>query len=383
MNILVTGGAGFIGYHLVQLLAEMGANVCVVDNLLPQVHGEGPTFPEFPKNVDAILGDVRDRRLMERILRPGFDVVYHLAALTGVGQSMYEIENYVDVNCRGTATLLDAISGAPKRPKKIILSSSRAVYGEGRSRCVKCNLEFYPNARSERRLALQSWEHPCPQCGSDGAPLGSTETTSLRPASIYAITKMLQEQLWQTIGETHNIPCVIYRYFNVYGPRQSLSNPYTGILSIFARRLKNGQSIDVYEDGKETRDFVYISDVTQANLMACTQDVTGIFNVCSDEAISVYAIAQTLTDMFGLPSDTVEITGHYRLGDIRHGIGSCELARQAMGFQPVVGYREGLAKLVRSLPEKDLSDLANLDQIAQDELLSHGLFSERLVSGMA
>jgi dTDP-L-rhamnose 4-epimerase len=372
-RVLVTGGAGFIGCHLVKRLADEGAHVVVLDSLLEQVHGKNAVFPEFAGNVELVQGDIRDRRLVEKTLEIGFDYIYHLAALTGVGQSMYEIEEYVDVNCRGTATLLDAVINFTKKLKKIVLSSSRAVYGEGCCRCQTCNLTFYPDMRGRERLDGHLWEHPCPECGCDSQPVESTESSLLRPTSVYGITKMMQEQLWQTIALSYRIPYTILRYFNVYGPGQSLRNPYTGILSIFSRRLKNGEFVEVYEDGKELRDFVYVGDVCEANLLARRPDITGAINICSGERTNVYDIARHLADICGSPSNGFGITGHYRIGDIRHGIGSSDLARRVLNYNPSVGLRQGLELLVNSAFKEDLSSLSGVDRLAQGELQARGL----------
>ena len=227
MRILVTGGAGFIGQRLVRQLAERGHDIIVVDNLSPQIHGEGVSFPPFPPSVKTIHGDIRNAALMAEVATLGLDQVFHLAAGTGVGQSMYQIEEYTDVNCRGTAVLLDALAGAAKKPTKIVLSSSRAVFGEGRAKCTKCKHEFNPGNRRPDRLAAGQWEHACPMCGSDAAPVPSEEGTRFNPTSIYGITKQVQEQLCELFGRAHGIPVVVLRYFNVYGPGQSPSNPYT------------------------------------------------------------------------------------------------------------------------------------------------------------
>lgn len=378
MRFLVTGGAGFIGRSLVKALLSKGHSVIVLDCLLPQVHGDSAGFPDFSGDIQMVLGDIRDRSLVDDILGKGIDVVYHLAAMTGVGQSMYQIEEYVDINCRGTATLVDAIIASRKRPQKIILSSSRAVYGEGRVQCTQCGVEFYPMSRAEQRLLEEHWEHACPKCGGDGAPLPSIETTPCHPTSIYGITKQMQEQILGLAGQAYDIPVVVLRYFNVYGPGQAPNDPYTGILSIFSRRLMNGLGVEIYEDGHELRDFVYIDDVVRANLLAGEQPVSGIYNVCSDQAASVYEVALMLAKLFGFSADALTISGKYRVGDIRHGIGSRQLAGDVLGFLPHVTVDAGLKYLVAWMMTQNTASAEDQDQRAEDELRSRGLLRCRM-----
>ncbi len=377
MKILVTGGAGFIGQRLVARLVEAGDAVTVLDSLIPQVHGQEATFDQLDRNVECVHGDIRDRPLLEKVVKVGFDVVYHLASLTGVGQSMYNIEEYVDVNCRGTATLLEALTGAGvPRPHKIILASSRAVYGEGHQRCTVCEVEFYPKTRSESQLSLPdpNWEHGCPKCGSESQPLPTLESAPLQPTSIYAMSKVAQEQLCNIVGDAYDVPVTIFRYFNVYGPGQSMSNPYTGILSIFSRRFMNGQNVEVYEDGLESRDFVYVDDVVQANLLASKQEASGVFNICSGKATTVYEVAQLLAQFSGRSEESIIINGKYRVGDIRHGLGSWERAGKLLEYRPKYDLQSGLEQLSIWLAEQPLSQQIDSDQIAQEELKSRGLF---------
>ncbi|MCX6031745.1 MAG: NAD-dependent epimerase/dehydratase family protein [Chloroflexi bacterium] len=373
MRVLVTGGAGFIGRSLVKALSDNGHSVIVLDSLLPQVHGERAVCPDFAGDTQVIRGDIRDGRLMGDILGGGIDIVYHLAAMTGVGQSMYQMEEYVDINCRGTATLMDAIVTSRKRPRKIILSSSRAVYGEGHLQCACCGFEFYPMSRSEERLHCHQWEHACPRCGADSLPLPSLETSPRQPTSVYGLTKQVQEQILELASYAYDIPVVVLRYFNVYGPGQSPTNPYTGILSIFSRRLMNGLGVEIYEDGHESRDFVFIDDVVQANLLACEQSVSGAFNICSGEATSVYEVALMLAGLLGYPADVLTISSKYRVGDIRHGIGSRQTAGSALGYYPRVPLSAGLEKLVMWMLAQKLDAVDDPDHRAEDELRSRGL----------
>jgi dTDP-L-rhamnose 4-epimerase len=384
MRILVTGGAGFIGQRLVRQLAERGHDIIVVDNLSPQIHGEGVSFPPFPPSVKTIHGDIRDAALMAEVAALGLDQVFHLAAGTGVGQSMYQIEEYTDVNCRGTAVLLDALAGAAKKPTKIVLSSSRAVFGEGRAKCTKCKHEFNPGNRRPDRLAAGQWEHACPMCGSDAAPVPSEEGTRFNPTSIYGITKQVQEQLCELFGRAHGIPVVVLRYFNVYGPGQSPSNPYTGILSIFSRRMIAGEPIDIYEDGKEARDFVFIDDVVNANLLAGEKDSEGVFNICSGESVSVHEVAMRLARLANHDVERIQVSGKYRIGDIRHGIGTWAHAADSLGYSPKVDLTEGLSRLLSWMRSQDLANIpSGIDSVAEKELRERGLLGNGAQAGGA
>ena len=384
MQVLVTGGAGFIGQRLVRKLAGNGHKIIALDNLSPQIHGENPNFPAFPDSVRTVRGDVRDAALMTEVAAMGIDTVYHLAAGTGVGQSMYQIAEYTDVNARGTAVLLDALAAAEHLPRKIVLSSSRAVFGEGRTKCLACGHGFNPGNRSLEQLATARWEHVCPACGGEAAPVPSVEDTVFNPTSIYGVTKQVQEQLCNLFGRAHSIPVVILRYFNVYGPGQSPANPYTGILSIFSRRLLAGESIDIYEDGREARDFVYIDDVVAANLLAGEKDVHGVFNICSGESTSVHEVALQLAQAVGQGSDRIIVCGKYRVGDIRHGLGNWAHAGQALGYAPQVGLTEGLARLLAWMREQDLAAIpVGIDSVAEKEMSERGLLGKGLALGEA
>lgn len=374
MKILVTGGAGFIGLPLVKKLSSKGHTVVVIDNLLAQVHGKKPEFPEFSPSVVAFRVDIRDKKSLKKILAQRFDMIFHLASLTGVGQSMYQIHEYVEVNTVGTAALLDAIVEIGPPYPKIILSSSRAIYGEGTLKCRNCGEQFNPDARSVDRMVLQHWEHSCPQCGSDSDPLPSTEMTPARPSSIYALTKLNQEQLCNVIGDAYEIPIIVLRYFNVYGPGQSPSNPYTGILSIFSRRLLNNQILEVYEDGLEMRDFVYIDDVVQANLLTVSENVIpGTYNICAGENKTIFQVAELLTHIKGKDSSNVVINGKFRVGDIRHGIGSWSLAEKGLGYIPKYNLQDGLKELLIWVENQRSDYDVDLDKKAESELIDRGL----------
>src|ERR1041384_6314007 len=268
-NILVTGGAGFIGSHLVDALIERGHRVRVLDALVEQVHGQaGPQY--LNPEAEFLQGDVCDADLVKRAL-DGIDVVYHKAAEVGVGQSMYEITRYVRANDLGTAVLLEEIVKRRPQVQKLIVASSMSIYGEGAYECDKCGV-IQPNLRPLSQLLERDWELKCPKCGLEVRPVPTNEDKPLFPSSVYAISKQDQEQFCLVVGRAYEIPVVALRYFNVYGPRQALSNPYTGVCAIFSARLLNDESPMIFEDGEQTRDFVHVSDIVQANMLALETD---------------------------------------------------------------------------------------------------------------
>ncbi len=251
---LITGGAGFIGGHLAQSLLERGYRVRVLDNLLPQIHGSGRRFPAYlDSRVEPILGDVCNKQVVSFALQE-VDLVFHLAALTGVGQSMYQVDEYTRTNVGGTATLLQCLIDRHHKLKSLVLASSRAVYGEGKYTCASCG-DIYPQSRSVCQLDAKAWDLACPRCGGQISCVPTDESTPLQPASVYAITKRAQEELVLCMGRAWDLPVVVLRYFNVYGPRQAPSNPYTGVLVTFLSRLTAGQPLELYEDGQMYRDF--------------------------------------------------------------------------------------------------------------------------------
>jgi len=315
-KILVTGGAGFIGSHLVDALIEQGHQVRVLDALVSQVHAAGP--PEFlnPK-AEFLRGDICDRALIQRAL-DGMSIVFHQAAEVGVGQSMYEMERYVRANTLGTAILLEEIVTRRKDINKVVVASSMSVYGEGAYTCPKCGPQS-PKLRSSEQLAKHDWELHCENCGTALKPAPTTEEKPIFPTSVYAISKQDQEQLCLVVGRSYGVQTVALRYFNVYGQRQALSNPYTGICAIFSSRLLNEQSPIVFEDGEQTRDFVHVSDIVQANLraMESRDGDNETINIGTGVPTSVNRIAKMLADGLGkkIPA---EIVGKFREGDIRH-----------------------------------------------------------------
>ena len=319
-SVLVTGGAGFIGSHLVDGLLQQGhSKVRVLDNLHPQVHVQAYRCPDYlPDEVEFIFADILDKRALEYALR-GIDIVFHLVAETGVGQSMYEAGSYARTNVVGTAILWDAIHSVGT-VKKLILASSRAVYGEGTYSCPKCG-RVRPNFRSQARLADGCWAPLCPVCGHSVQSVATSEQDTPHPTSVYGITKHCQEQLCLTLGQSYGIPVAVLRFFNVYGSRQALSNPYTGILATFLARIRSMASLHIYEDGQQLRDFVHVSDVVQACSLAATDDKAKfqVFNVGSGHPISILQLARSMVKLFE-PNGSereIKVTGHYRVGDIR------------------------------------------------------------------
>lgn len=320
----------------------------VFDNLKPQVHGglrEQGKWPQYlaPES-ERILGDVRDRAALAASLR-GIETVFHLAAATGVGQSMYQIAKYFEVNVQGTANLLDALANESHEVRKLVLASSRAVYGEGAYECPTCGI-VHPPVRAAARLDRGAWEPSCPHCDGEVAPVPTPETLTPEPGSMYGITKLSQELMCTRFGEAYGLPVVVLRLFNVYGPRQSLSNPYTGIITTFVNALRGGRPPEVYEDGLMTRDFVHVSDVVRACLLA--QDwggPTGLFNIGSGEELTILKLAGMLSGMMGQGLKP-RITGAARVGDVRHCVADLARAGSQLGYGPEVTLVEGLANVV-------------------------------------
>jgi dTDP-L-rhamnose 4-epimerase len=379
-HILVTGGAGFIGSHIVDELLLAGHQVRVLDNLEPQVHGklhEGRQPPAYLNpEAEFIFGDVRDAEAVTAALQD-IDVVFHEAARVGVAQSMYEIVPYSSVNVVGTAVLLQAITEAPKRPRKIIVASSMSIYGEGAYRCP-IHGAVYPALRSIEQLQARDWEMHCPIDGCDEQvlPQPTDETKPLFPTSVYAINKRDQEELFLAVGRAYQIPTVALRYFNVYGERQALSNPYTGVAAIFSGLLLNNKAPVIFEDGKQYRDFTHISDIAQANLLVMDRPEAdyGVFNVGTGRKLSIGTIAEALLEHFRNFSPAAadlqpEIVQKFRAGDIRHCYS--DISRlQALGYRPRMRFEDGLGELVEWVRLQTASD--HYEQ-ARQELLRKGL----------
>jgi len=356
-KILVTGGAGFIGSYLVDALVASGHDVRVFDNLEPQVHGVRRQVPEYLNpGAELVIGDVRDRAALKDALE-GVDVVFHYAAAVGVGQSMYEIRRYVEANTLGGATLLDILVDERPGVRKLIVASSMSIYGEGKYKCGKCGVA-YPQLRGDDQLRERRWEMLCPSCGAEMQPLPTDEDKPLFPTSIYAVTKRDHEEMFLCFGRAYGIPTVALRLFNVYGPRQALSNPYTGVAAIFSSRLLNGQPPVIYEDGQQSRDFVHVDDVVRASLLAMERDEADceVFNVGTGRSVTILAIAQMLIDSLADGQIEPQIVGKYRRGDIRHCFADISKIRDRLGFSPQVRFEEGVSDLIGWVREQEAAD---------------------------
>ena len=370
-KILITGGAGFIGTNLIKALLEEEWDIVVLDALIKQVHPEGKW--EKPGQVTFFHGDVCDEKIVSEALE-GVDYIVHLAAETGVGQSAYEIARYVSVNEFGTAVILEEASKHTKRLKAIILASSRAVYGEGRYICERCG-DVYPAGREADDLKQGRWDLRCPKCKGVIESVGSMEDQPLNPASVYAITKHNQEQLVAQFTRSFNIPSIALRFQNVYGPGQSLSNPYTGILSIFSTRIMAGNPVLIYEDGNEKRDFVYIDDVVRSIRLPLKKGFSGfdIYNVGSGEGTTVLEVAKILVEEIR-SNVPVKVVGKYREGDIRYALADIGKIQEKLGFRPAVSLREGLRSFVawvKQQPERE-----DRYEIMEKEMAEKGLLGK-------
>jgi dTDP-L-rhamnose 4-epimerase len=346
-NILITGGAGFIGSNLGLKLIASGYHVTVLDNLSPQIHSadfeSSALYLSIKNKVKFVRGTVLSYDDWKKALE-GIDVVVHLAAETGTGQSMYEIEKYSDVNIKGTSIFLDILANEKHTVKKIVIASSRSIYGEGKYQCAEHGV-VYPTERQDVDMAAGDFSVKCPLCGLEAQLLATDEDSKIHPSSIYGITKQVQEQMFLVMGKSLNIPAVALRYQNVYGAGQSLSNPYTGILSIFSTRIKNGNDITIFEDGLESRDFVYVDDVVSATILGIEKNEANgeVFNVGFGEATDVLTVAKTLVKAYAGTS-TIAISKNYRLGDIRHNYADLTKIKAKLGFSPKVNFEQGIAK---------------------------------------
>jgi dTDP-L-rhamnose 4-epimerase len=366
-RLLITGGAGFIGTHLARHAIVAGHSVRILDNLSPQVHGDDAHF-EPPPGVEFILGDVTVRDDWQKALE-GIDTVVHLAAETGTGQSMYEIERYYRVNVQGTALLFDILANHAHSVANLVLASSRSVYGEGAYVCRACDpsgRRCYPRPRSAKQLAEHDWSPRCPECGKTVEAVATREEDALSPASIYAATKLAQEQLVEVACGAMGLASSILRFQNVFGEGQSLNNPYTGILSIFSTRVRLGLPLPIFEDGEETRDFVHVEDVANAVLACIDRPAAGrvILNVGSGEPTSVMTVARMLCRVMASPIEP-HVTGEFRVGDIRHNFADIARIEQVTGFTPTVSLEAGLKRFcewVISQPvPQDMLDKANAE----------------------
>lgn len=373
-NILITGGAGFIGSHLSLKLINLGYNVTVLDSLLIQIHGcdgNSYTFNSIKDKVRFIHGDVRSQEDLLAALQ-NQDIVIHLAAETGTGQSMYQISNYSETNIQGTALLTDVILNNNLKIEKVILSSSRAIYGEGRYNCNSHGF-VYPDSRKPADLDNADFNCKCPKCGGSLSLLSTDEDSAIKPISLYAVTKYTQELIFNAVLNSVSIPFVILRFQNVYGPGQSLKNPYTGILSIFSTQIKNGKNLNIFEDGLESRDFVYIDDVVNAVVLSVENKEADyqIFNVGSGESQSVIKVAELLKEYY--KSDVkIKISGNYRIGDIRHNTADIEKIKHLLNYHPKVSFSDGLNNFVKWVERQEVNE--DLYEKSLVELKEKGLY---------
>jgi dTDP-L-rhamnose 4-epimerase len=377
-NILITGGAGFIGSNLSLALLQKGYTITVVDNLSPQIHGQDPEFNSVLFNsikgkVKFIKKDITQRETWEEVI-PGHDAIIHLAAETGTGQSMYQIERYVNGNIGGTALLLDILTNSPHQVKKVIIASSRAIYGEGKYESTELGY-VYPAARTTENMQKGHFEVTHPGCKEPLKLVATDELSQIAPTSIYGITKQTQEQMIMVSCKSIGIAAVAFRYQNVYGPGQSLSNPYTGILSIFSTLIKNGQAINIFEDGNESRDFVYIDDVIAATILGLEKDEANgeVFNVGSGIPTKVIEVARELVSNYGVEVP-IKISGNFRLGDIRHNFADLSKIKQKLGFVPQVDFKEGIRRFAGWVNSQKL-EVSQFEK-SIEELESKGLFGK-------
>jgi len=375
-NILITGGAGFIGSNLALRLIAKGYTVTVLDNLSKQIHGEkpeetSPLYLSIKDKVNFINGTVNSESDWEKAIQHQ-DAIVHLAAETGTGQSMYNIRNYVDTNIGGTAIMWEILTNKTHSVKKLVVAASRAIYGEGKYRCPDHGI-VYPLCREDDAMSQGDFNVKCPVCSKNVDLLATSEDSAIHPTSVYGFTKQAQEELSMITGKSLNIPVVAYRYQNVYGPGQSLSNPYTGILSIFSTRIKNGNDISIFEDGKESRDFVYIDDIVEATVLGLEKDEANFqsFNVGTGVCTDVMTVANTLVKYIGIPTK-IQITGNYRLGDIRSNYADLSKISSLLGFSPTITFDEGISRFVDWVNKQEVQK-DNYQQ-SIDELKNRGLF---------
>lgn len=368
-QVLITGGAGFVGSHLADGLLSAGHSVRILDNLTPQVHGG--RVPEYlSREVELMVGDVRDPAMVRKALA-GVDAVYHFAAAVGVGQSMYEINRYMSINTQGTAELLQGMLDTRHTPEKLVVASSMSIYGEGQYHCPRCRRDATPPLRSNAQLHSGEWDMACPECKGTLKPVPTNETKPGGTNSVYALSKRDQEELCLIYGRTYGIPITALRFFNIYGRRQALSNPYTGVAAIFASRLLNGQRPMVFEDGKQMRDFVSVYDIVRANMLALeSKESDGeVINIGGGKPITILEVAEILAKSLGKDTPPV-ITQKYRAGDIRHCYADLTKARTLLKYEPRVSYDEGFRELAEWLAEQEAEDKA---ETMLSELSAYGL----------
>lgn len=374
-NILITGGAGFIGSNLALKLISKGYNITVLDNLSEQIHGsnpenDSPLYQSIKGKVNFIKGTVTAKEDWRKAIA-NQDVIVHYAAETGTGQSMYEIQKYVDVNINGTAIALDLLANEPHQVKKMVIASSRSIYGEGKYKSAELGV-VYPKHRTANFMDNGDFEVKVEGSGPL-ALMATDEESKIHPSSVYGITKQNQEQMIMTVCPTLGIAPVAFRYQNVYGPGQSLKNPYTGILSIFSTQIKNGNGINIFEDGKETRDFVFVNDVVDATILGIEKEESNneIFNVGTGVPTNVITVANGLIKNYGIDVP-VTISGNYRLGDIRHNYADLTKIKNKLGFEPQFSFEQGLKQFTNWVDKQEVQK----DNYAKsiEEMKAKGLY---------
>ena len=373
-KILVTGGAGFIGSRLVEKLLTIGYDVTVVDNLSPKIHRRQVFDHKFRSDINFMQGDVRDVALMADALKDA-DVVVHLASETGTGESMYDISRYFDVNVQGTANIIELIDkNRNSRISKIVLSSSRAIYGEGKYLCQRHGI-FYPNHRDIGQLKNGVFNPTCPSCNREADALGTPEDAPKQPTSVYGQTKQFQEEALLMYSRRRALPTIALRYQNVYGPGQSLINPYTGILAVFSNLIRQGAKVNIFEDGQESRDFIYVDDVVDATIDAITCDgnFSGPLNIGSGTSISVLSVAEKIKEFFNSDSE-LQITGEYRLGDIRHNFADLKSALEILSFQPKTSFDDGLKRFLEWASTFEYNNIASYNKSLEELRASNNLY---------
>ena len=370
-RVLITGGAGFVGSHLADALAGDGHEVTLFDNLEPQVHGEDARRPAYLDPAHRLeTGDVRNADALAPLVRQA-DVVFHLAAMVGVGQSMYQVRRYTDVNAMGMATLLEILATDRGRVKKLLVASSMSIYGEGAYDCPICG-PVAPRLRPVAQLKQAEWEVRCARCGSELRPMPTGEDKPLYPTSIYAITKRDHEEMAIAFGQAYELPAVALRFFNIYGSRQALNNPYTGVAAIFSGRILSGHAPVIYEDGQQLRDFVHVSDVVQACCLAMDHAAADyqVLNVGTGQPISVLQVGELLARELGW-SGGFQILGKFRAGDIRHCFADTTRIRELIGYQPRHWFQDGVRELVAWVAHQQGVQVDSVE--ADRQLTAYGL----------
>jgi dTDP-L-rhamnose 4-epimerase len=373
-KILITGGAGFIGSHLVDALLAKGHEIIVFDNLEPQVHGNQVNPPEYlAKNITFIKGDIRNHDDLHNAIKD-CEVVYHLAARVGVTQSMYQIADFVDVNSRGTAILLDLLVNTEHRVKKLVVASTMSTYGEGAYQCQDCG-SIEPNVRMQAPKPGEDWELHCPICGKIALPIPTPETKKQECTTIYALSKKETEELSLMVGKTYGLDTTALRFFGTYGTRQALSNPYTGVCAIFSTSLLAGNSPMLYEDGLQSRDLIYVKDICQALMLSMEKPEAKneVFNVGTGVPITIKQVAEVLAKNIN-PAIAPNITYQFRAGDVRHTTADITKISSKLGYKPKYTFETGIKELLEWIKtQPKISFASDKAQQAKEELAKKGL----------